>query len=136
MTAAGNHADLRRSLLQEYGSAPLVGTLLAIPHLHVSQCTTSLLLAAGPQTYAVGHEELPPSACIRATRLCSVPSKGDASVSLDTLPAGEAATKLQTLEQTHYVVLSSAMTFHTVSVCLLLPLSKLKISEYLRVYFH
>ena len=59
----------------------------------------------------------------------SVPSMGDASVSLDTLPAGEAATKQQTLGQTHYVVLSSAMSFHTGSVCLLLPVSKLKISD-------
>ena len=56
-------------------------------------------------------------------------SKGDASVSLDTLPAGEAAIELQTLEQTHSVVLSSAMTLQTGLVYLCLLFSKLTISD-------
>ena len=50
-------------------------------------------------------------------------------MSLDTLPAGEAPIELQTLEQTHYVVLSSAMTLQTGFVCLRLLFSKLTISD-------
>ena len=67
--------------------------------------------------------------CIRATRLRNVLSTGDASVSLDTVLAGEAATELDTLEETHYVVLSQTMTFQTGSVCLPLLSSKVTISD-------